>query len=58
MGNDLKERLLKAVEGLSKNEALDFLDRYKDSIKYKSAHKGRQPTHIKRTIEKVIEKMK
>lgn len=56
--SELKRRLLKAVDGLSKEEALEFLDKYKDNMKRKNAFKSRQPKHIKGTIEKVMKKLK
>ncbi len=32
---ELKEKLAKAVEGMSKDKALEFLDKYKDSVKHR-----------------------
>lgn len=51
--NGLKERLAKVVEGLSKQDALEFLDRYKDSIKQRNAIKS-HPTPLKKITSNVL----
>jgi len=49
-----KKKLAKLLEGMPENEALDFLDKYKDSIKYKNAHKKRESAPIKNVVNNTM----
>ena len=55
---DLKQKLAKAVEGLSKEDALAFLDSYKDTIKQRNTVKRHDPAHIKNIVGNVMRKLK
>lgn len=53
--NELKKNLLKITEKMPKNEALAFIDRYKDGIKYKDKlEKARKTESIGEVIKKIM----